>query len=447
MIIRKLLLLQIVLLICIFPGRSVRSEDAPAAASEIIYIGVSENNGATEIEIKSSGTFTYKISRPSDPYKIMVDLQETGLGKFTEKITVDRAGVLEIVPVRDETMPNVARLEISLTVPVDVEPVYNENDLILAFDNPDALAAEPAVPLEPAADEQMQAEEANEEYSEDAEGLTDLEDTEDLEDVEDAEYLPESPAAREEKPMVAGKYAGEKISIDFQDAELIHVFRLLADVSGYNIVVSPDVKGKFSMKLIDVPWDQALDVILRNYQLSKAIDGNIIRIAPTALLVREEEEIARAKDSQEKSGDLVTRIYPINYADVTNVKKAIDDAKILTNRGFISIDTRTTSVIIKDVESKHEEYGRLIKALDLPTPQVSIDARIVEVTKGFTKELGIQWGALVKPTPQTQISGSGLGVDSGFFAKSPLLVNLPATVGRGTGGSIGIGYIGAGKLQ
>jgi type IV pilus assembly protein PilQ len=163
------------------------------------------------------------------------------------------------------------------------------------------------------------------------------------------------------------------------------------------------------------------------------------------VLSKEEEAIAKVKESQEKAGDLLTRIYPINYADVETIKKAIEEAKILTKRGFISVDPRTTSVIIKDVEKKHVEYENLIMALDIATPQVSINARIVEVSKNFTRDLGIQWGAFVQPTPQTRISSS-LSGGTGSFSGNPLLVNLPAAVGAGSGGSIGIGYISSNAL-
>ena len=248
--------------------------------------------------------------------------------------------------------------------------------------------------------------------------------------------------------FVRGQYTGEKISIDFQDAELIHIFRLLADISGYNIVTSPDVKGKFSMKLDNVPWDQALDIILRNYGLSKIVEDNIIRIAPTSAVVAEEQAIAKVKEAALQSGDLVSRVYPINYADVKDIESAIKDAKLLTDRGFIGIDERTSSVIIKDVESMHPEFEKIIKLLDKAIPQVSIEARIVEVTTNFTRELGIQWGVLWKPTPQTEFGGvSSASGGSGFFGGSPYSVNLPAAVGAGTGGNFGFGYISAKDLR
>ncbi len=426
MIPRRPYLLYIMLALLLAPAFIVHSQAQHASPPEIIYIGVNTTNGTTEIEIQTSKAFTYTLYKPSDPYHVIVDLQNTDLGNFQDTIVIDRDGVLEIVPVTEAGAPNVARLDIALTVPADIEPVYSDNTLILAFDNPDAeeVAAEEVIAEEtPASEKTIEAilEEAPE------------------------EVIPEE-AEIEEAPEVS-KYVGEKISIDFQDAELIHVFRLIADISGLNIVVSPDVKGKFSMRLTDVPWDQALDIILRNYGLSKSIAGNILRIAPTSVLAREEEEIARAKESQEKSGDLVTVIYPINYAAVGDIKNAIDDAKILTKRGFISTDERTTSVVIKDVEKKHAEYKALIEALDEPTPQVSIEARIVEVTTNFAEELGIQWGALYKPTPQTQIGGTTLTGENGAFTLNPLLVNLPASVAKGAGGALGIGYVSAGDLR
>jgi len=406
--IRKTFLFFIFLFLCSFLTFNVRSEGPPAKSSEITAIEVRENNGKTEIKIMSDSPFNYTLYKASDPYQSVVELQNAGLGEFRDKIIFDRAGVSEIIPMLDESSPDISKLKIVFTAPVDVAPLYKDKTLILAFVNPERETGNARI------------------------------------ETEDA--LSEEPDEKK-KPFESNEYVGEKINIDFQDADLVHIFRLIADISGYNFVVSPDVKGKFSMKLIDVPWDQALEVILRNYGLSKTIEGNIIRIAPTSVIAKEEEEIAQAKESQEKSGNLITKVYAVNYASVEEIKKSIETAKILTKRGFISADPRTSSVIIKDVEKMHTEYENLIRALDVPTPQVSIDARIVEVNTSYSKELGIQWGALVKPTPQTQLSGTTLTGKNGFFSGNPLLVNLPAAVSQGAGGSIGIGYISAGTLR
>lgn len=421
MAIQRFLIFMTVFLICGIPIVDSQSAIQTSLAvsnerSEITGIEVYDVEGTTEIEFRSTSPFTYTIYKQADPYNLIVDLQGTDFGMFRERMEIYKAGVREILPVVDDTKPDITRFEISLTVPADIEPVYQDNALILAFDNPEFGAEEAFVPNQQEEPEQYMTEEKS---------------------------LPEDV---EEEPVAEQKYVGEKISIDFQDAELTHVFRLIADISGYNMIVSPDVKGKFSMRLIDVPWDQALDVILRNYSLSKTLEGNIIRIAPTSVLAKEEEEIARAKESQEKAGDLVTRVYAINYSAVDSIKQSIDDAKILTKRGFISVDPRTSSVIIKDVEQKHPEYESLIDALDMPTPQVSIDAKIVEVRSDSTKDLGIQWGMLWEPPDsRLRIRGDDIlsgGID-GFRSGQPLMVNLPAIVGPGKGGHVGIGYINA----
>jgi type IV pilus assembly protein PilQ len=405
--IRKVFLFLIVLFFCSFQTYDVRSESPQAKSSEITAVEVRDNNGRTEIKISSDAPFTYNLFKVSDPYQVVVELQNAGLGEFRDKITFDRAGVSEIIPIIDESSANSSKLKIAFTAPVDVEPSYKDRTLILAFMNPERETGNAA----------------------------------------GTDATPRESQPEKKKALGSKEYVGEKINIDFQDAELIHVFRLISDISGYNFVVSPDVKGKFSMKLLDVPWDQALDVILRNYGLSKTMEGNIIRIAPTSVIAKEEEEIAQAKESQEKSGNLITKIYSVNYANVEDIKKSIETAKILTKRGFISADTRTSSVIIRDVEKLQAEYENLIKSLDIATPQVSIDARIVEVQTRYSKELGVQWGALVKPTPQTQIGGTTLTGKNGFFSGNPLLVNLPAAVSQGSGGTIGIGYISAGVLR
>jgi len=253
-------------------------------------------------------------------------------------------------------------------------------------------------------------------------------------EVEEKRPLNSPKAKPETEVLTPGKYTGIKISLDFQDAELVHLFRLIADVSGYNIVVSPEVKGKVSIRLMNVPWDHALDIILNNYGLSKIIDGNIIRIASPAVFARKRKEIAKAEEAKIeaklKTEELVTRVYTVSYADPDKIREAIEKAKILTARGSVSIDKRTNTIIIRDIEGRHAEYEKFIKTLDLMTPQVVIDAKIVEVDTSFVKELGIQWGARYQ---------RGDVVISGRFGDFD--VNLPAPVGPGFGGALGLGLV------
>lgn len=248
----------------------------------------------------------------------------------------------------------------------------------------------------------------------------------------------------EEIPAQPLKYKGKRISLDFQDADITAILRLIGDVSGYNVVIHPDVKGKITLKLLNVPWDQAMDIILKTHGLDAVVEGNIMRIAPHAVLAREYEEKAKAVEAGMKAEPLVTRVYAVNFADPKDVEKFIKDAKALSPRGSISIDTRTSSLIIKDVESAFPEIEKLLKSVDKPTPQVLIDARIVEVNSNFVRELGIQWGInWLSPNTLLRIGGpTGMPGGSGFTGTN-YMVNLPAAVSAGSGGAIGLGYMNA----
>ncbi len=441
MIFRKTLLFLFATLtiFLISPYEKTLAESQPAAR-EITGINVEKVGDITEIQIESSSpVFSYTIYNPGDPYKVVVELQGVDPGKFKDKLVIEKAGVLEILFSKVEGAAKTVRLDITLAVPADIKPTQRGKSLVLAFHNLEVEEAEVAPEKElPAAEPEKEQETFEKPEMKVAEAAAPAPEKE----------LPE--AAKEvtmsrPEPFSTKEYTGEKISLDFQDADLVHIFRLIADVSGYNLVLSPSVKGRFSMKLLNVPWDQALDIILRNYALSKAVEGNIIRIAPTSVIAQEEDDIAKAKEAALKSGDLETRIYKINYADAKKIQDAIKD--IMSQRGKISIDERTSTIILKDVANTHKEFARIIKALDMPTPQVNIEAKIVEVSTNFTKELGVQWGMLWKPTPQSQISGTGLAGGTGFFSTSPLLVNLPAAAGSGTGGAIGFGFVSAKNLR
>ena len=253
----------------------------------------------------------------------------------------------------------------------------------------------------------------------------------------------ESPAQKTSpspEPITEGVYAGKKISLDFQDADIVPIFRLLGDISGYNMVVNPDVKGKVTLKLVNVPWDQALDIILRTFSLAKIVDGNIIRIVPNTVVAKELDEMTRAKKAAAEAGDLRTRIFAVNYAELSKLKDSIDKAKLLSTRGSISLDERGSSIIVNDLDINLEMIAELIRDIDqesMQARQVMIEAKIVEMDTNFAKELGIQWGTFYKTPGDNSwtIGRTSTGAPNNF------LVNLPAATGIGTGGQIGFGYI------
>src|SRR3990170_41062 len=238
------------------------------------------------------------------------------------------------------------------------------------------------------------------------------------------------------RPIVALKYPGKKVSLDFQDADIINVLRLLAEVSKLNMVIGDNVAGKVTIKMLDVPWDQALDVILKMKGLGKVYEDNVLRIDTLSNIARQQEDEAKAKDAMVKAEDLVTQILPVNYAKAGDIAESIK--KSLSSRGDITVDIRTNMLIIKDIKDKQEEIDKLLKTLDKPTPQVLIEARIVQADSNFAKDLGIQWGGSYNSNPGNYnigiISGPGgkVGAPTTGFA-----VNLPASGVAGTKVSVG----------
>jgi type IV pilus secretin PilQ/predicted competence protein len=187
------------------------------------------------------------------------------------------------------------------------------------------------------------------------------------------------------------KYTGEIISMKFKDADLRDVVLYLGEFANLNVIFDPDVRGIVTCDLDSIPWDQALDMILRNNKMGKTIEGNVLRIAPVNVLTREEDEQRQIRESKELAGPLQTKTVPLSYSKASDVLKLLSTKK--SRRGEIIIDERTNTLIISDVKEKLDLIERLIAVVDTPTPQVSIEARIVEATASFVRNLGIQWGA------------------------------------------------------
>jgi type IV pilus secretin PilQ/predicted competence protein len=197
-------------------------------------------------------------------------------------------------------------------------------------------------------------------------------------------YEPKTIAEREVK------YTGEIITLRFKDADLRDVILYLGDFAKLNVVFDPEVRGVVTCNLEEVPWDQALDILLRNNKLGKVLEGNVLRIAPVSVLTREDEEQRRLRESKEMAGPLIVKTVALSYAKARDVMSLLATKK--SERGEITVDERTNTLIISDVKENLDLLEKLISVLDTPTPQVSIEARIVEATSTFIRNLGIQWG-------------------------------------------------------
>lgn len=264
-------------------------------------------------------------------------------------------------------------------------------------------------------------------------------------------------------PMQVGRargrerYRGRRIDLDFHNADIHNILRLLAEVGGVNIVTSDDVSGSVTIRMRNVPWDQALDVILQAKGLGMVRRGNLIRVAPLATLEKERELAIARQKQQVELAPLETRLIPVSYATAADLSPRVQE--LLTARGNVSVDERTNVLIVRDTIDNLDDIEELIRTLDTQTPQVLVEARIVEATSQYVRDVGIQWGGNVIAStatgnPTGLIFPSNVGVTGGNFdANTPtqgltpfapqvanpnFAVNLPAQTATGTGGALGI---------
>ncbi len=246
--------------------------------------------------------------------------------------------------------------------------------------------------------------------------------------------LPTSaPSESEISALLEGepKYTGRLISLDLQDTDIDNALRIIAEVSNLNIITSDNVTGKVTLRLVDVPWDQALDVILKTNGLDKVQEGNVVRIAPLDKLRSEREALKEAQRADEDLQPLMVRYIRISYAKASEVKALVE--AVLTERGTVAVDERTNQIIVKDIQKGVQNVVELVQKLDLRTPQVLLETQIVEANRSFLRDLGSEFGFDFIRSPETgnatgynfpnSVSIGGSQADSGNSGSS-----FPASV-------------------
>ena len=232
-------------------------------------------------------------------------------------------------------------------------------------------------------------------------------------------------------------FKGDKLSLNFQDIEVRAVLQLLADFTDKNIVVSDSVDGSITVRLKDVPWDQALDIVLETKNLAMRENGNVIWVAPAAELAAKEQQELEAMKRKNDLEPLVTEYISVNFAKAKDMVKLIRESKgdkahsLLSRRGSVTLDERTNTLLVQDVERQVGEIKKLVKALDVPVQQVLIESRIVVATDEFTKELGTKFGM----TPV--VAGSnGLATVSGSSNATNTITNSAISNISSTGSAL-----------
>jgi len=248
-------------------------------------------------------------------------------------------------------------------------------------------------------------------------------------------------------------YEGDRLSLNFQDIEVRAVLQLLADFTGLNMVVSDTVSGRITLRLKNVPWDQAMDIILKTKGLSMRRNDNVILVAPTEEIAAREKLELESQQQIEELAPLRSELVQINYAKASDLAALLKSTenKLLSDRGSVSIDERTNTLLVQDTATKLSEIRELVSNLDIPVRQVLVESRIVIANNDFARDLGVKLGVSGFGTKGTRagVVGGGLAGDldassiagpfivtGGEGDNENLLVNLPQTLAAGSGGAV-----------
>tara|TARA_R100001143_G_scaffold62286_1_gene65190 strand:+ start:1904 stop:3964 length:2061 start_codon:yes stop_codon:yes gene_type:complete len=239
-------------------------------------------------------------------------------------------------------------------------------------------------------------------------------------------------------------FSGERMSLNFQDIPIRQVLQIFAEFQDFSLVVSDAVTGNITLRLVDVPWDQALDLVLRSRGLGQRLEGNVLYVAPAADIAQAERQELEANQEVESLVPLQTAYIPVNYAVASEMLTLIQGGEgggILSDRGTATVDTRTSTLIVRDAPVVLNEVRSMLQRLDVPVQQVLIEARIVNAETNFSDALGIRWGG-VQTFPEFGdefiLSGSLNGFGTSF-SENQLIVDLGAS---GANSSFAIGYAG-----
>ncbi len=289
------------------------------------------------------------------------------------------------------------------------------------------------------------------------------------EDTYTVEFRALTRAEVEERRARHKVYEGERLSLNFQDIEVRSVLQLLADFTGLNMVVSDSVGGRITLRLKNVPWDQAMDIILKTKGLSMRRNDNVVLVAPTEEIAAREKLELESQKQIEELAPLRSELIQVNYAKAADLAALLksEENKLLSERGNVTIDERTNSLLVQDTAAKISEIRELVSSLDVPVRQVLIESRIVIANNDFAKDLGVKLGAEaidnnLGTTGNIAAVGGGLPGDLDFSTtfgppvvaigggnEQALLVNLPQTLAAGSGGAINfvLGKIGSHLLR
>ena len=432
------------------PAATAEKEEPEAPPASAATLPAAREGQIVDLEIRSDDVgiiivaddtiSTYNTMQLADPTRLVIDIPgvKDGLAKKTYNL---HSSIEDKVKVGQH--PGKVRFAIYFKGKMPVFNIQKDNHKLLVGWDGAAPAVKPAIAAAGRTEGAKEATAEKPEMAATAAGRA----------VEAEEEM------EEEKEKV---YTGQRISLDFKDADVRNILRLIADVSGLNIIVSDNVKGKVTIKLDNVPWDEVLSIILETNNLGKIWSKSVLRIETQENIRRISDDQYKALKSREKVADLQTVVTDIIYRDAKDVAKLLQEEKELSSeRGIITVDPNLNRLVITDTPEKIAMVKERISRYDDRTVrQVFIEAKIVQSIPTYTKEIGIQWGGPYSTTGQGGDTVYGIAGASGVkFEREEVtdpvsglttelvnvlggpLINLPAAVGLGAGGGIGFGIL------
>jgi type IV pilus assembly protein PilQ len=417
-VIRGLPVLLSVSLLGAFVSASGPPAGGVTAGVHLTAINSRVHGGAASLVIEASDPTPYVATSP-DPLTVLVDFRNVNADGVANSVAASAqspiAGVL-VEPAELMGAP-ASRVRISLLQPVAHRVHSERNRVVIDFEKPSKAALSA---LSPAAREApLDAMKALDRVGGPAAdpiaalGLKDAGEASSTaffsQRAGTATISPAQPAVATTPPTLADtpasppgqqsglttgerKFTGHPVSLDFQGADLRAVLRTFAEISGLNMVIDPKVAGSVDVALRDVPWDQALDIILRANGLDWRVDGTIVRIAPRQVFTLEDKSRSDAAEAQAAVEQLTTMTRQLSYAKGEDLVKLLTATKTITKYGQAQVDSRTNTLIVSDLPGQIARVQELVNTLDIAQPQVEIEARIIETSKDFSRALGVQWG-------------------------------------------------------
>ncbi|MEE8378175.1 MAG: type IV pilus secretin PilQ [Candidatus Aminicenantaceae bacterium] len=364
-------------------------KNADAKSIDLKNIDVKRSEDRIDIKAKLNGEAVVDIFALENPYRLVVDLYNTKNALKIPIMEINEEGIkkLRISQFRVTNPGPITRLVFDLEKPRPYSMTSEKDNIFISFNTENttntAPKSEETPPLEPAANEIPEIKENPKDIESFIESLP--------KEKNNGSKKAEPHFTAQTIGYTEEKYTGELVDLRFKDADLRDVVLYLgSEVAKLNVVFDPGVSGLVTCNLVAVPWDQALDILLKNNRMGRTIEGNILRVAPIETLTREKEDAKKILESKEYTEPILIKRYTLSYSKAEEIKLLIENK--LSERGEIIVDLRTNTLFVSDIADRIDIIEELITAFDEPSPQVTIEARIVEATSTFVRNLGIQWG-------------------------------------------------------